>query len=133
MRNSGLREPVDTVGSGVAVIADNEGIHAYMVDEAKEAGFEVLAFYNGQGAVDAIRRVRPRVVLTDYKLPGDVDGIGIAQEALRQGVMSVEIFTSTPGIADRAKAAGLDGVPVHGKDFRLISERIRGLANGLLV
>jgi len=60
----------------ILVIDDEANILQVLKRALEKKGFEILAFSNGEEALQALDRFRPALVLSDIVLPG-LDGIGI--------------------------------------------------------
>lgn len=75
--------------------------------------FEILEADNGMGALQAIRRYRPQVVLLDVMMPGEVDGLQVldairADPALRTTKVAMVTARGQQFDSDSAKKRGAD-------------------------
>jgi CheY-like chemotaxis protein len=72
-------------------------------EELKRGGFAVTSASNTKEAVDALSKIRPDLVVLDYKLP-DVDGqyfLAILKEKSETASVPVIVFTNYPEMAER--------------------------------
>src|SRR4051812_10393025 len=66
----------------------------------ESAGFDVVGeAADGETALEAIRKMRPSVVLLDVQLPG-IDGFEVAARLIEQGDPPVIVMTSSRDAAD---------------------------------
>jgi|SRR3569623_3408267 DNA-binding response OmpR family regulator len=63
----------------VLVVEDDPLIREFVVEALREEGFEVIHAANGEQALIWCRRKVADVLITDIKLPGNVDGWQIAE------------------------------------------------------
>jgi DNA-binding response OmpR family regulator len=63
----------------ILIIEDEKYLLDFYADEFSDAGFEVRALSTGKGAIDWVKRERPRVIILDIKL-GDIDGLRVLEE-----------------------------------------------------
>jgi DNA-binding response OmpR family regulator len=87
--------------SGVAVvIEDDEAIGALVGTYLEQAGFEVVRECNGERALEAVGRRRPRFVVLDLGLP-DVDGFELCRRLRDNADVPILILTARDEEADR--------------------------------
>ena len=117
----------------VLLVEDEWLIRTIMAEELVEAGFSVSSYETGDDAVDALPETEPNfdVLVTDIHMPGQTDGIALAQ-TIRKRFPSVPIIY-TPGRPDALARAHLSGGQEHTlvkpyKPSRLI-EAIRSMLN----
>lgn len=78
------------------IVDDHAGFRAAVRAFLEDGGFEVVGeASDGRSAIDAIRRLRPEIVLLDVKLP-DRDGFAVAA-LLPDGAPQI-VFTSSRAI-----------------------------------
>lgn len=98
-----------------------------LIDE----GYEVETAGNGAEGVEAIYRRPFDVVLTDVKMPGDVDGIGVLEEAKARWETAEVIVMTAHATVDNAVEAMKKGAidylqkPVNYDELMLRLERIK--------
>jgi DNA-binding NarL/FixJ family response regulator len=87
---------------------------------------------NGGGAIELVRRHRPRVLLVDVTMPG-VDGIAVAEE-VRRTVPATSVVVLTARASDthlsRALHAGASGILLKGGNPREVVAAVRAVAAG---
>jgi DNA-binding NtrC family response regulator len=90
----------------VVLVVDDERDHADGIVEALgRLPVEALAVYTGEHAVEMLRGQRVDVVVTDLKLDGKVDGLGVLREARRQSPSTEVILITAYGTIDNCKEA----------------------------
>ena len=75
------KEPDTASIRGRILIADDEkGITEVLAELMRRHGLTPLVVYDGEAAVECVRREHPDVLLVDYRMPGK-DGLAVLQEA----------------------------------------------------
>lgn len=123
-----LPDPEDRKAS-VLIVEDEPMIRLALSDYLQECGFIVLSACNAAEAVTAIesRNFEIDVVLTDVRMPGEMDGFGLARW-IRQHRPGLPVLITT---GDKAKAETVSDLceknPIIEKphDFKLVRARIR--------
>jgi DNA-binding NarL/FixJ family response regulator len=129
---------VDTVDTSLSdrrslAIADDhpivlEGLKRLLADE-----FDIRATAcNGRDLIDAARRIRPDVIVTDLVMP-DMDGIEVTRRLRKEGVSSrVVVLTmhDEPERAVDAFAAGAAGYVLKGSTGEELSRAIQEVLSG---
>jgi two-component system response regulator PilR (NtrC family) len=82
------------------VIDDEQSMREFLSICLRRAGHEVALAKNAGDAFDQLRKQPFDVVLTDLKLPGDVDGLGILKAIKSGTVKYVATRGSTPSVID---------------------------------
>jgi DNA-binding NtrC family response regulator len=68
-----------TGGAAVLVVEDEAAIRLLLADELDAAGFDVIQAATADEAVAVLRTGRVvRAVVTDVRMPGSMDGLGLA-------------------------------------------------------
>lgn len=98
----------------VLVVEDEASLRALLSELLEEAGYAVRVAENGMAALAVLERERPRVVLTDYTMPG-LDGPGLI-ERLRAHPATCHIPVIAMS-ATRPTQHALGGVPFIEKPF----------------
>jgi CheY-like chemotaxis protein len=102
-------EPSSRAGF-VLVVEDDEDVREFAVTVLRESGFRVLEAVNGGVALVLLAQDLPiDVLFTDIVMPGEPDGIGLAERALAMRP-DLRVLYAT-GFAG---ASRLDQRPVHG-------------------
>ena len=96
------------VSGHVLLADDNADLRAYIARLLGERGYQVVTAPDGEAALDAIRRIRPDLVVTDVMMPR-LDGFGLlrairAEPTLRD--LPVIILSARAG--EEAKVEGLE-------------------------
>jgi DNA-binding NtrC family response regulator len=64
----------------ILVIEDDESVRAVLRPFLRETGFEVTTAESGVAGIDILRAEKFDLILTDLKLPGGIDGMGVLRE-----------------------------------------------------
>ena len=105
-----------------ALVFDDDLALSEIISEVlSDAGFEVKAFSSGVGALDAVRSLRPRLVVLDIMMPG-MDGLSILK-ALRADPetrrVKVVIATAKRSVDDEQAAISLGADALLRKPFSM--------------
>ena len=104
----------DAIGRDVVVVVDDD--HAYLQALAKtieksDLGVEVVKASNGVDALLEIGRVRPSLIVLDFRLP-DLNAVQVIERLLEPGrKLDAEVLVVTGGIREQ-EAKRLHGVGV---------------------
>ena len=83
----------------VLIVDDHPAFRAAARALLEAAGFDVVGeSADGATTVDAVRALRPDVVLLDVQLP-DIDGFTVAEQLARDQATPAIVFTSSRSIA----------------------------------
>jgi CheY-like chemotaxis protein len=85
--------------AAILVVDDHDGFRVFARRMLEAAGFTVAEAATGAQATEAVRCVRPRLVLLDIQLP-DIDGFEVARRLALQVHGPVVVLTSTREAAD---------------------------------
>ena len=61
----------------ILVVEDELLIRLALSDGLRDAGYQVVEAWNGDEALDALATVQPHLVISDVRMPGSLDGIGL--------------------------------------------------------
>lgn len=61
----------------VLVVEDELLIRMFLSDELRDAGFHVIEAFNADEALVVLRSVVPDIIVSDVRMPGSLDGIGL--------------------------------------------------------
>jgi CheY-like chemotaxis protein len=111
----------------VLVVDDEPAIRAVLCEYLRDCGFHPLSAANGEEAVRLIeRRVAIDLVFSDVRMPGAIDGYGLARWILdNRPDLPVLLVTGDLGKANAA--AELCGAETLAKpyDFEVLARKIR--------
>lgn len=94
----------------VVLVVDDERDHADGIVEALgKLPVKALAVYTGEHAVEVLRNQAVDVVVTDLKLEGRVDGLGVLREARHRGDGAEVILITAYATIDNCKEAMRQG------------------------
>ena len=93
----------------ILVVDDEAHIVEVVRDYLKQAGYRVLAAYDGRTALSLARHERPDLVVLDLMLPGDLDGLDVCRHMRRDpGLAEVPIIMLTARVEETDKLVGLE-------------------------
>ncbi len=94
----------------VVLVVDDERGHADGIAEALEKSCaKAIAVYNGKDGLEIIRSEKVDVVVTDLKLGGDIDGLGVLKEAKEHNYETQVILITAYASIDTCKQAIKEG------------------------
>jgi DNA-binding NtrC family response regulator len=88
----------------ILIVDDDESIRKVIGFILDETGYEVRSATSGAGALEAIRKDRPDLVLTDIKMPG-IDGIALLKEIRKLDDSIIVIVLTAFGTVETAVEA----------------------------
>ena len=91
----------------ILVVDDDKKIVELVTLYLKKDGYQVLAAYDGQQAIELARRKQPDLIVLDLMLP-QVDGVDVCRTLRVRGESPVPIIMLTGRSTDEDKLAGLD-------------------------
>ena len=91
----------------ILVVDDDKKIVELVTLYLKKDGYQVLAAYDGQQAIELARRKQPDLIVLDLMLP-QVDGMDVCRTLRVRGESPVPIIMLTGRSTDEDKLAGLD-------------------------
>ncbi|MCF6334775.1 MAG: response regulator [Spirochaetales bacterium] len=88
------------------LIVEDEAIIALNYKMALQKSYEITGILDtGKGAIEAVERIFPDLILMDIKIKGDMDGIETAQEILN--MQNVPIFFLSGNTDEETKKQAL--------------------------
>jgi DNA-binding response OmpR family regulator len=91
-----------TTDAGTVVVVEDDPNIADLVDlYLRREGFRVLQAADGTAGLATIERERPRLVILDVGLPGDVDGLEVCRRLRATSHVPVVMLTARDGEIDR--------------------------------
>ncbi|XVQ15858.1 response regulator transcription factor [Spirillospora sp. CA-255316] len=115
MVEQGAEQPRDRV----LVVEDEASIRVLLESTFRLAGYEVNSCDTGQGALLAVERFRPDLILLDVMLP-DLDGLAVTEGLRAAGVRTPILFLTALGeVSDRIAGLAAGGDDYVTKPFSL--------------
>jgi DNA-binding response OmpR family regulator len=98
----GRLEPVPADGETIVVIEDDRNISDLVALYLRREGYRVLQAEDAEGGLAYVDRDRPKLVVLDIGLPGELDGLGVCRR-LREagGDVPVVMLTARDEEVDR--------------------------------
>lgn len=95
------------MGRGIIIlVVDDERDHADGIAEAlQKYCAKAIAVYSGKDALEILRSETVNVVVTDLKLGGDIDGLGVLEEAKKYNADTEVILITAYATIDTCKEA----------------------------
>ncbi len=78
----------------VLVVEDELLIRMFLSDELRDAGFHVIEAYNADEALVILGSVVPDIIVSDVRMPGSLDGIGLLA-AVRQTFPALPVIITS--------------------------------------
>ncbi len=124
---SSMQSNPEHLASTVLVVDDEFLVRLYVADSLREEGFRVIEAINGDEAVSILRTSAPvDVVVTDLRMPGAMDGVGLAR-FIRERRPQLKIIMTSGDLSGPPAGCRLDGFFM--KPYRLadLARLIRSL------
>ncbi len=114
--------------AAVLLVDDNEAVRATTAAFLRECGLSVIEAGDAAQALRALEAVTVEVVASDIIMPGDMDGIALAQ-TIRSRWPGLPVLLVS-GYSERVAEAQARGLAVVGKPYSLpdLERRLRGMA-----
>jgi CheY-like chemotaxis protein len=90
----------------ILVVEDELMIRLLISDELRDAGHHVIEAVDADEAVIILQTTRPDLIISDVKMPGSMDGMGLLAHVKRSFPELPVIITSGHAGAEEAKAQG---------------------------
>ena len=94
----------------ILVVEDEFLIRMLLADELRDVGYQVVEAANADEALEVLRGVTPDVIISDVRMPGSIDGMGLLA-AVRQS------FPNLPVIMMSADAEPQDAISAGANQF----------------
>jgi DNA-binding response OmpR family regulator len=117
-------------GTGtVVVMEDDHNISDLVALYLRRDGFRVLQASDGLGGLKAVHRERPRLVILDIGLPGEIDGFEVCRRLRKDGDIPVVMLTARDDEVDRVLGLELGADDYVTKPFspRELVARVRAI------
>jgi len=85
----------------IVVVEDDEHIADLVEMYLRQEGFRVIQAGDGRAALEAVKTQRPRMVILDVGLPGDLDGLEVCRRLRSDGNLPVVMLTARDEEIDR--------------------------------
>ncbi len=102
----------------ILIIEDEERIVELVRAYLEQAGYQVLAAYDGPSGLELFRRAEPALVILDLMLPG-MDGLDLARQIRRESDVPLIMLTARTEEADRVTGLELGADDYITKPFSL--------------
>ena len=94
--------PMATNDHGTIVVVEDDAHIADLLDMSlRQAGYRVIQATTGEAGLAAIDRERPRAVILDVGLPGDLDGLDVCMRLRAKSTVPVLFLTARDSEVDR--------------------------------
>ena len=93
--------PVSGEGETIVVIEDDQNISDLVALYLRREGFRVLQAQDGEQGLAYVDRERPKLVVVDVGLPGDLDGFDVCRRLRAVGDVPVVMLTARDDEVDR--------------------------------
>lgn len=90
----------------ILVVEDEFLIRMLLADELRDVGYQVIEAVNADEALDVLRGVTPDAIITDVRMPGSIDGMGLLAVVRQRSPDLPVIMMSAHADPDDAVAAG---------------------------
>jgi DNA-binding response OmpR family regulator len=113
----------------IVVVEDDRNIADLVELYLREEGFRVVQAHDGASGLQAVRDQRPRLVILDVGLPGDLDGLAVCRRLRADGDLPVLMLTARDGEIDRVLGLELGADDYVTKPFspREVVARVRAI------
>ncbi len=85
----------------IVVVEDDANIADLLDMSLRQAGYRVIQATTGEAGLAAIDRERPRAVILDVGLPGELDGLDVCKRLRMKSTVPVLFLTARDGEIDR--------------------------------
>lgn len=119
-----------TAEPGTVLVVEDDPNIADLVDMyLRREGFRVLQASDGRRGLELVEQERPRLVILDVGLPGDIDGLEVCRRARAKGAVPIIILTARDGEIDRVVGLELGADDYVTKPFspRELVARVRAI------
>ena len=113
-------------GLGCILLVEDEFlIRMLLADELRDVGYQVIEAVNADEAIEVLRGLTPDAIISDVRMPGSMDGMGLLA-AVRKASPNLPVILMS-GHADPMDAVAAGAHQLIAKPFRVgaIVEAIR--------
>jgi two-component system response regulator PilR (NtrC family) len=93
----------------VLVVDDERSMREFLAICLKRAGHQVTVAASGRAALDALETQPADVIITDLKMPGELDGLGVLREVKERAIDAEVIVVTAYATAETAISAMKQG------------------------
>src|SRR3990167_5104440 len=93
----------------VLVVDDEQSMREFLAICLRRGGHEVAVVASGAAAIEHLSGAAVDVVVTDLRMPGELDGLGLLEQIKRRGIDSEVILVTAFATADTAISAMKQG------------------------
>ncbi|HZU74801.1 MAG TPA: response regulator transcription factor [Acidimicrobiales bacterium] len=113
----------------IVVVEDDPNIADLLDLYLRREGFRVLQAADGESGVAAVAREKPRLVVLDIGLPGQIDGLEVCRRLRASGRVPVLMLTARDGEIDRVLGLEIGADDYVTKPFspREVVARVRAI------
>jgi CheY-like chemotaxis protein len=117
-------EAREEASSEVLVVDDEVEVAFALQSLLQERGYKVRTAIGAVEALEAVRKARPDLVLTDVTMPGTMDGVALARE-IRQSEpdLPIVLITGNPMVVAEASEFPLLQKPIVSRDLHAAIQR----------
>lgn len=116
---SALHDAVDERRADVLIFDDDAYLAGMFSAVFEDLGFTTQRFYSGYGALEAVRRHAPRMVVADIMMPG-MDGLSLCRKVKsgpNAGEIKVVVVSGKPFAEEKAEAERCGADAFYAKPF----------------
>jgi len=120
---------MESTGGSVVVMEDDHNISDLVALYLRRDGFRVLQAPDGLSGLEHVRRERPRLVIVDVGLPGEIDGFEVCRRLRKDSDIPVVMLTARDDEVDRVLGLELGADDYVTKPFspRELVARVRAI------
>ena len=101
----------------ILVVEDEFLIRMLLADELRDVGYQVIEAVNADEAIEVLRGVTPDAIISDVRMPGSMDGMGLLA-AVRQSSPNLPVIMMSAH-ADPEDAVSAGANQFVAKPFRV--------------
>lgn len=126
MGSSNVARAVISRGLGcILVVEDEFFIRMLLADELRDAGYQVIEACTADEALEVFRTVTPDAIISDVRMPGSIDGMGLLAAVRETSPGLPMIIMSAHAQPEEALAAGANHFVAKPFKMGMIVEAIR--------
>jgi len=125
----GRLEPMAPDGDTIVVVEDDHNISELVALYLRRDGFRVLQADDAETGLAYVARERPKLVVVDIGLPGELDGLDVCRRLRAEGQIPVMMLTARDDEVDRVLGLELGADDYVTKPFspRELVARVRAI------